>query len=661
MKPFYTLVLCLLGMQVFATAPTLPASNLSFNQIDGGFFNIGWTPGNGARRVIIAKAGSAVTFRPQNGIDYTENTTFGSGQQVAPGEYVVYDNAFTSFFLTNLQPGTQYFFAIFEYNGTGAATEYLTSSFLAGNAFTSAVPTVQTSNASFSNITTNSVVVNWTKGNGQRTLIVVREGSAVNADPVNSTPYSVNSVFGSGAAIGTGNFTVYNSSSVGTSVTNLKPGTQYFFAFYEFNGSSQPQYLKPAYTSSVTTRSIPTVASSNVVISKRDGKELTVSWTNGNGQRRIIVAKQGSDITGTPANGTDYAANPVFGTGPTIAAGEYVVYDDNFNSAVISGLNPNTSYFFRIYEYDGTGTNTTYLTSSFGSVSGLTAATPTVQVSNITAGNITSSSMLLQFTPGNGRSRLVIARKGAAVNVVPQNFTAYALNDDLGNGNFVAAISTDGAAGIGSLQAGSQYHFAIFEFNGFNQPLYLSPAATFSATTSGSLPVKLTDWGATYSSGKVLLNWGTAQEVNASHFLVERSIDGVNFQTLVRLEAKGNSSVQSYYQAEDKKPFNGRSYYRLKMVDLDGTYSLSAIKTIVINDAQPGIIQNTLVRESIMLRKAAGNELRWSIVNSAGQQVKNGLINKGQAVLPVGFLSPGKYWIRFDDTQATVTESFLKQ
>ncbi len=661
MKPIYTFILCLLGMQAFATAPTTPASNLSFNQIDGGFFNIGWTPGNGTRRIMVAKAGSAVTFRPQNGIDYTENTSFGSGQQVAPGEFVVYDNAFTSFFLTNLQPGTQYFFAIFEYNGTGAATEYLTSSFLAGNSFTSGTPTLQTSNASFTNITTNSVVVNWTKGNGQRTLIVVREGAAVNADPVNNTAYSVNNSFGAGAAIGTGNFTVYNSSSAGTSVTNLKPGTQYFFAFYEFNGSAQPQYLVPSYTANVTTRSIPTIASSNVVVSKRDGKELTLSWTNGNGQRRIVVAKQGSDITGTPVNGTDYAANAVFGSGPVLAAGEYVVYDDNFNSAVISGLNPNTNYFFRIYEYDGTGTGTTYLTSSSGSVSGLTAATPTIQTSNITVANITSSSLLLQFTAGNGRSRLVIAHKGSAVNAAPVNFTAYALNADLGNGNFVAALSTDGNASIGSLQAGSVYHFAIYEFNGFNQPLYLSPAATVNAATSGSLPVKLTDWNAQYSNGKVTLNWGTAQEINSSHFLVERSVDGINFQPVARIEAKGNSSVPSFYQAEDQSPFNGRTFYRLKMVDLDGTFSLSAIKTIVISESRSSVIRNTLVQQAIFLRNTPEKEVSWTIINSAGQVIKQGLISKGQNSIDAGFLQTGKYWIRFGDHHNQVTESFLKQ
>src|SRR5262245_60753122 len=133
-------------------------------------------------------------------------------------------------------PATQYFFAVFEYNGTGTGTQYLVSSFLSGSASTFGTPAVQTSNAFFSNITTNSVTVNWSSGNGGRRLIVVREGQPVSSDPVSGQPYNVNSVFGTGATTAAGNYTVYNSSGVSTVVTNLQPGKEYHFAFYEFNG-----------------------------------------------------------------------------------------------------------------------------------------------------------------------------------------------------------------------------------------------------------------------------------------------------------------------------------------------------------------------------------------------------------------------------------------
>ena len=323
----------------------------------------------------------------------------------------------TSFFLTNLNPATTYFFKIYEYNGTGTAIEYLTSSFLAGSGTTSATPTTQTSNANFTAITTNSVTFTWTQGNGQRRLVVMKEGAAVNADPVMSTQYNANASFGTGAQIGMGNYVVYASSGISTNVTNLKSGTTYHLAFYEYNGNSQPQYLKPAYTSAVITRSVPTFASTNLTISKVDGKELTLDWTSGNGQRRIIVAKKGSAPTFVPVNGSFYNANPIFGSGQQPVSGEFIVYDNNFHQTSVSGLDPASQYFFKIYEYDGSGNATAYLTSASASVNGFTAITPLSPASAPAASNITANSMRIQFTSGDGRARLIIGRKNSPVSV----------------------------------------------------------------------------------------------------------------------------------------------------------------------------------------------------------------------------------------------------
>lgn len=665
MKKLYTLFFVLLSLHGIAATPTVPASNLNFPQVDGGFFNVAWTAGNGARRIIVCKAGSAVSFRPQNGIDYAENTNFGSGQQVAPGEFVVYDNAFTSFFLTNLNPSTQYFFAVFEYNGSGATTEYLTANFLSGSASTSTIPTTQVSNANFTTITTNSVTFNWTSGNGQRRLIVVREASPVNADPVNSHQYNVNSVFGSGEAIGTGNFTVYNSSSTATSITNLKPGTTYFFSFYEFNGSAQPQYKTPAYTNSVTTRSVPTVPSSNMIVTKIDGKELSFSWTNGNGQRRIIVAKQGSAVAGTPANGTDYAANAVFGTGPTIAAGEFVVYDDNFNATTISGLNPATNYFFKIFEYDGTGVNTTYLTTSTASANASTATTPTVQAMNITASSINGNSVHLTWTAGNGRARILIGRKNLPVSFVPQAFTAYIANSDfgagtdLGNGNFVLSSTTDAAAIVRNLQLNTNYHFAVYEFNGFNQPIYIGTAAVFNVTTAGSLPVKLLRWEAIANNNIVKLQWTSSSEINTSHFIIERSQDGARYNSIATINAAGNSSHNVDYNFEDKNPIRGRAYYRLKMVDVDGKFEYSTIRTVNVSSTSSAFLVKNPIQQT--LEVVASEKSDWQIVNISGQVLKTGKAQIGRTEIGLYELAPGNYWIKLTDGNKATTLPFIKQ
>ena len=653
MKKLYTVIIIFLSLKATAAPPTVPASNLGFFVIDGGYFNVGWTAGNGTKRIMICKAGSPVSFIPQNGIDYTENTIFGSGQQVAPGEFVVYDNAFTSFFVTGLAPATQYFFAVFEYNGTGAASEYLTSSFLTGNATTSSTPILQVSAVNFTAVSANSVNFEWTNGNGQRRLIVVHEGTAVNADPVMSHQYAVSAVFGNGEAIGTGNFTVYNSSGNDASVSNLLPNTQYFFSFYEYNGSGQPQYKMPAYTTSVTTRSMPSIASSNIVVTKVDGKELGLSWTNGNGQRRIIIAKKGGAVASVPTNGTDYNANSIFGTGQQLGAGEFVVFDDNFNAATITGLDPASNYFFKIFEYDGTGANAIYLTALSAATNAGTASTPTVQASNISATNITGNSLNLVFNAGNGRARMIVAHKNTAVNVTIQDFTSYIHNSDFGSGqdlgsqNFVISNTTDVIAAVHNLEPNTTYHFAVFEFNGFNQPLYLSPAAVFSATTLGAVPITLASWEVVAMQHKVILEWTTGNEINSSYFIVERSADGINFSPIANILAMGNSSTETHYNREDTDPLPGKSYYRLKMVDRDGQTTFSAICMVVFSLKPASFIAvNPVQYELSVINAASNNKNEWQIITAMGQIIKKGKIKDDNTTINIAELPAGIYWLR---------------
>ncbi|HEY6505959.1 MAG TPA: T9SS type A sorting domain-containing protein, partial [Chitinophagaceae bacterium] len=473
-----------------------------------------------------------------------------------------------------------------------------------------------------------------------------------------------------GATTGAGNYTVYNSSSNGTSVANLKPGTQYFFAFYEFNGVNQPQYLAPAYTASVTTRSVPTIASSNLTITKTDGKELTLGWTNGNGQRRIVVAKQSSNISSVPANGTDYNANPVFGAGQQLGAGEFVVYDDNFNAAIISGLNPATTYYFKVFEYDGTGSNTAYLTSSFASVNGPTATTPTVQALNLSAADITSNSLSLQFTEGNGRARTIIGRKDVPVNVTPADLTAYNADaifgngQDLGNGNFVLSNTTGSFINIHNLQPNSTYHFAILEYNGFNQPLYLSPAATFSATTSFALPVKLVKWEAIPANGKIKLQWTTSSEINVGHFVIERSANAVHYSPVATVQATGNSNAEVNYSKEDANPLPGKSYYRLKIVDVDGKTEYSPVRTVIMSATPVIKLAANPVQDKVELIASAisgESKKEWQIINISGQVLAKGIVANGRTEINVSGLRPGHYWIKLVTNEEVQALRFVKQ
>ncbi|MEJ0101382.1 MAG: hypothetical protein WDO19_01995 [Bacteroidota bacterium] len=157
---------------------------------------------------------------------------------------------------------------------------------------------------------------------------------------------------------------------------------------------------------------------------------------------------------------------------------------------------------------------------------------------------------------------------------------------DLGNGNFVVSNTIENYAIVNNLQANTTYHFALFEYNGFNQPLYLAPAAVYTITTSTVLPVKLAAWEATPLPGKVQLEWTTATETNTSHFVIERSVDGNIFTPVAEIPANHNSQAAIQYSKEDTDPLPGKSYYRLKMVDLDGKFEYSVIRVVLLNTKQ---------------------------------------------------------------------------
>jgi len=94
------------------------------------------------------------------------------------------------------------------------------------------------------------------------------------------------------------------------------------------------------------------------------------------------------------------------------------------------------------------------------------------------------------------------------------------------------------------------------------------------------LPIELTGFSATISESHVVCEWSTASEVNNNYFTLERSTDGVHFDSLLSVDGAGNSTQALYYRAVDNNPLNGDSYYRLKQADFDGQFSYSEIEHV---------------------------------------------------------------------------------
>ena len=107
---------------------------------------------------------------------------------------------------------------------------------------------------------------------------------------------------------------------------------------------------------------------------------------------------------------------------------------------------------------------------------------------------------------------------------------------------------------------------------------------TFSqkAPASGSdpLPIELINFSALQNGFHVDLTWTTESEVNNDYFSIERSINGIAFETILEVAGAGTSNERIEYKTQDNNPIAGISYYRLKQTDFDGEFSYSKIVAI---------------------------------------------------------------------------------
>jgi hypothetical protein len=96
--------------------------------------------------------------------------------------------------------------------------------------------------------------------------------------------------------------------------------------------------------------------------------------------------------------------------------------------------------------------------------------------------------------------------------------------------------------------------------------------------SSFTLPLTLLQFNGNRNGNAIVLQWQTADEINTSHFIVERSIDGVHFTAIQQVNANGNWAHN--YSAIDYAPLPGKLYYRLQMTDKDGQTTYSHVITI---------------------------------------------------------------------------------
>ncbi|WP_153800024.1 T9SS type A sorting domain-containing protein [Foetidibacter luteolus] len=152
------------------------------------------------------------------------------------------------------------------------------------------------------------------------------------------------------------------------------------------------------------------------------------------------------------------------------------------------------------------------------------------------------------------------------------------------------AAGTSKAGTVEEEEGNTSPLYGIFNFK-FNNQLYFSLQglnnADFYKLEETILPVTLMSFTAMLEGKSVNLSWNTSTETNSSHYTVERSIDGQNFEAIGKVMASGSSNTSRSYNFTDAKALQtgaDRIYYRLLMVDKDGQTKYSPVVDIRISN-----------------------------------------------------------------------------
>ncbi|MEL6718795.1 MAG: T9SS type A sorting domain-containing protein [Bacteroidota bacterium] len=178
------------------------------------------------------------------------------------------------------------------------------------------------------------------------------------------------------------------------------------------------------------------------------------------------------------------------------------------------------------------------------------------------------------------------------------------------------------------------------------------------------MPVELVHFEATAIKEGILLNWSTATEINNLGFDIERSTNGKIWKKVDFVQGNLTTLSSQTYEFTDKNPLDGKSYYRLKQIDIDGQFEYSEI--IVTDYTQLGFVDIKVLpnpaKEEILL--FIGEQSRYEMINVSifdnfGRLVKQEILSENR--LMVDDLPYGIYHLMVNFNNQIRTTRLLKQ
>ncbi len=187
----------------------------------------------------------------------------------------------------------------------------------------------------------------------------------------------------------------------------------------------------------------------------------------------------------------------------------------------------------------------------------------------------------------------------------------------------------------------------------------LEVAAEWDNICALILPLRLIDFSASKQLNAVQLKWSTESESNAGYFELQRSADGRNFSNIGLVSAR-NLATRNNYTFDDAQPLSGTSFYRLKMVDADGSFKYSGIVKITSSGIQPFEIFPNPVKDVFTVSGMRNNEV-LRLMDASGKELLRRMATGMSLTIDISQYPTGVYYLSYFDGEKMQTRKILKQ
>lgn len=187
-----------------------------------------------------------------------------------------------------------------------------------------------------------------------------------------------------------------------------------------------------------------------------------------------------------------------------------------------------------------------------------------------------------------------------------------------------------------------------------------------SQAKAANLPVEWLDFTVTEEAGAARLDWATSQELNSSHYAIERSTDGRTFTSISQVASAGNSDEVTTYAFTDtdvQRLQQSKIYYRLQQVDMDGAIDYS--KVVELSLEAQGVLSLGLypnpARDQATLRIEGlnGSEKMIRVLTMDGKLIWTARTSAYEEALPIQNWAAGSYAIQVISGKQVQTEKLI--